>query len=400
MTIRKLLFWAHLCAAVTAGLVILTMSITGVLLMYERQLIEWSDRAYRSVAPATGAARLPVETLVARAIEQRPQPAPTAITLRADPDAPAMVTLGQASLYQDVYTGQLLGEPTPGVRAAMSKLRVWHRYMALDGEGRALGKAISGWSNLLFLFIVLSGMYLWIPRVVNWRTVRAVALFRAGLPGKARDFNWHNVVGIWSAVPLAIVVATAMPISFPWANALVYRLVGEEPPAPASAPRPTANANRSTNGPAPDRQAAGVHTTGLDALWARAEQQAPDWRSINLRLPASAAAPAIFAIDRGNGGQPQLRSTLTLDAASGDVLRWEPFTSQTPGRRLRSWSRFTHTGEYYGLIGQTIAGLVSGGAVVLVYTGLALALRRLAGWVRSGSRREPARPEPRNSEAA
>src|SRR5688572_17635976 len=172
MTFRKLLFWAHLCAAVTAGLVILTMSITGVLLMYERQLIEWSDRAYRSVAPATGAARLPVETLVARAIEQRPQPAPTAITLRADPDAPAMVTLGQASLYQDVYTGQLLGEPTPGVRAAMSKLRVWHRYMALDGEGRAVGKAISGWSNLLFLFIVLSGMYLWIPRVVNWRTVR------------------------------------------------------------------------------------------------------------------------------------------------------------------------------------------------------------------------------------
>jgi uncharacterized iron-regulated membrane protein len=124
----------------------------------------------------------------------------------------------------------------------------------------------------------------------------------------------------------------------------------------------------------------------------------PEWRSISLRLSSSPAAPAVFAIDAGNGGQPQLRSTLTLDAATGEVVRWEPFESQTPGRRLRSWSRFTHTGEYYGIVGQTIAGLVSGGAVVLVYTGLALALRRLAAWRQS--RRAPARREAPNSEAA
>jgi uncharacterized iron-regulated membrane protein len=274
--------------------------------------------------------------------------------------------------------------------------------MALDGDSRPLGKALSGWANLLFLFIVLSGMYLWIPRVVNWRTVRAVALFRTGLPGKARDFNWHNVIGIWSAVPLAIVVATATPISFPWANALVYRIVGEEPPAPAAGPRTIANGlERPGNGRrrgGEDSQPPSVQTAGLDALWARAERQVPEWRSINLRLSTSPEAPAVFAIDAGNGGQPQLRSTLTLNAATGEVVRWEPFESQTTGRRLRSWSRFTHTGEYYGLPGQTIAGLVSAGAVVLVYTGLALALRRFVGWMRSG--RAPVRREVPNSEAA
>ena len=243
MTFRRVLFWAHLTAGVCAGLVILTMSFTGVLLMYERQLIEWSDRHYRSVAPQDGASRLSVEALLVQAAEQRPDQRATAITLRSDREAPAAVALGQSTVYQDVYSGRLLGEPTTGVRAAMSELRVWHRYMALDGDSRPLGKAISGWSNLLFLFIVLSGMYLWIPRVVNWRAVRAVVVFRRGLPGKAREFNWHNVIGIWSAVPLAIVVATATPISFAWANALVYRLVGEAPPPPA-APRPAANAER------------------------------------------------------------------------------------------------------------------------------------------------------------
>jgi uncharacterized iron-regulated membrane protein len=401
MTFRRVLFWAHLTAGVCAGLVILTMSFTGVLLMYERQLIEWSDRHYRSVAPQDGASRLSVEALLVQAAEHRPDQRATAITLRSDRDAPAAVTLGQSTVYQDVYSGRLLGEPTTGVRAAVSELRVWHRYMALDGDSRPLGKAISGWANLLFLFIVLSGMYLWIPRVVNWRAVRAVVFFRRGLPGKARDFNWHNVIGIWSAVPLAIVVATATPISFTWANALVYRLVGEAPPPPA-APRPAVNAERpgesGVRSGSDRRQPPRVETAGLDALWARAEQQVAGWLSINLRLSSSPDQPAVFAIDRGNGGQPQLRSTLTLNPATGEVVRWEPFESQTPGRRLRSWSRFTHTGEYYGLAGQTIAGLVSGGAVVLVYTGLALALRRFAGWL--SRRRAVTRRDAPKSEAA
>ena len=66
------------------------------------------------------------------------------------------------------------------------------------------------------------------------------------------------------------------------------------------------------------------------------------------------------------------------------------FADQTPGRRLRSWLRFAHTGEYYGLTGQTVAGLVSAGGVVLVWTGLALALRRLTAWI--GRRRQTATP--------
>ena len=85
---------------------------------------------------------------------------------------------------------------------------------------------------MLFLFIVASGIYMWFPRRWTSQTVKAVLLFKPGVRGKARDFNWHNVIGIWSAVPLLIVVASAVPISFPWGNNLVYRMVGEEPPAP------------------------------------------------------------------------------------------------------------------------------------------------------------------------
>ena len=48
MTLRTLIFWPHLIAGVVAGAVVLTMSVTGVLLTYERQLNAWSDSEFRS----------------------------------------------------------------------------------------------------------------------------------------------------------------------------------------------------------------------------------------------------------------------------------------------------------------------------------------------------------------
>ena len=67
--------------------------------------------------------------------------------------------------------------------------------------------------------------------------MRPVVFFSGRLRGKARDFNWHNVIGLWSAVPLFIVVLSATPISFPWANALLYRAVGEATPPAGRQPQ-------------------------------------------------------------------------------------------------------------------------------------------------------------------
>ena len=125
---------------------------------------------------------------------------------------------------------------------------------------------------------------------------------------------------------------------------------------------------------------------GLNALVARAERQVEGWRTINMRMPANPQAPVVFAIDRGDGGQPHLRSTLTLDRRSGDVVSYESFSDLTLGRRIRNVMRFAHTGEVLGIPGQTVAGLVTFAGVMLVWTGIALALRRFAAWLKRRSR--------------
>ena len=101
---------------------------------------------------------------------------------------------------------------------------------------------------------------------------------------------------------------------------------------------------------------------------------------MSIRVPTASQGSVSLTIDEGYGGQPQKRGTLTV-TRGGEIERWEAFSDLSPGRRLRSWLRFVHTGEYYGLTGQTVAGLASAGAVVLVWTGLGLAIRRFANWV-------------------
>lgn len=243
----------------------------------------------------------------------------------------------------------------------------WHRWLALEGPARPLGRAVTGAANLGFLFIVLSGLYLWVPRMFSWARVRQVLWFRGGLPAKARHFNWHNVIGIWSALPLALVVAGAVPISFGWAGNLVFRLAGEAPPARTAA--------------RPAEFGSSVSADGLDGAIAVALSHVPDWRSATVRL-AAADQPLTVVIDAGAGGQPQYRTTVTVDRVDARVVHRETFDDLSTGRQWRSWLRFVHTGEYYGLAGQTLAGLVSAGGAVLVYTGVALSLSRLGAWRR------------------
>jgi uncharacterized iron-regulated membrane protein len=100
----------------------------------------------------------------------------------------------------------------------------------------------------------------------------------------------------------------------------------------------------------------------------------------------------VFAIDRGDGGQPHLRTTLTLARRTGDVVSEETFADLTLGRRIRNVMRFAHTGEVLGIPGQTIAGVVSAGGAVLVWTGFALAWRRFRAWLRRAAISSPAVP--------
>lgn len=373
--LRKSIFWIHLSCGVIAGLVVLMMSATGVILTYERQILAWQDRGAYAYEPDSGEQRLSVDSLLQLGSDAGF--VTSGIILSSDPSAPVILSAGRSgTMHLNPYTGNVHSPASDGVARFLSAVRGWHRWFNVSGEGRSTARAITGAANLMFLFLVLSGMYLWLPPIMRWAALRGRLWFHQNAAtGQARDFNWHHVFGIWSAIPLAVIVATATVFNYSWANNLVYQLAGEQPPqsGPSRA--------------AAERFGDTVDPTALLSFEELFEitansTEAGNWRTITINLPDAGARTVSFAIDQGNGGQPQKRHSLTLDAQTGAIAAWAPFDSQTRGQQARRWVRFLHTGEALGIAGQTLAGLVSLFAIFMVWTGLALSSRRLLRAVR------------------
>ena len=120
-------------------------------------------------------------------------------------------------------------------------------------------------------------------------------LISTRLRGKARDWNWHNVIGFWSSTVLVVLTLTAAVMSYPWANDLLYTLTGSEPPRRAEGPvDPTAQGVRARG--QRDETRAAVPAASFEVLLARAQEQVPGWVMVMLRFQPHGDGPVTASI--------------------------------------------------------------------------------------------------------
>ena len=369
--VRIVVFWLHLAFGVAAGLVILVMSATGAVLAFKPQILNRIDRSVRFVEPRS-LPRLSPSQLLAAARSSRPDIQPASLVLDRDPSSSVALSLGrEGTLYVNPYTGAVLGEGSATAQRFFRSVEDWHRWLSVSGDNRAAARWATGAANLAFLVLAISGLFIWWPHKWLPQHMKAILLFRRTSTGRARDFNWHNVIGFWCAPVLIVLTATGAVMSYPWANRALYQMAGS--------PLPAARGPQGQRGPQGSQDPWGPRVDA-DRLWARAEQLLPTWQTVTMRLPERPRAPVSFTMNDARHWNAFARSQLALDAATGDIVRWEPYAEQSRGQKWRGWVRFGHTGELGGIAGQTLAGIACLGGAVLVWTGLALAFRRLLGW--------------------
>jgi uncharacterized iron-regulated membrane protein len=367
--IRKGLFWIHLVLGVSAGAFILIMAATGVMLGFERQISDFIDRDIRWVS-VPYAPEPPAVGDLLEAVRRSRAGEPSAIVVRNAPQTATQFSIGrETTIYVDPYSGAILGSSSAAARKFFFAVERLHRTLGAPLGSKGLGHWLAAISNLLFAGLILLGIVLWLPRKWSWKAIRASIAFRSGLRGRAREWNWHNVLGIWCAAPLLVIALTGVVMSFPWANTLLFRLSGSNPPA------------QGRGGPGASRPNARGRVVGsepnYDRLLAIAKSLDPNWKTITLNVVPNESSPVQVTVDAGTGGQPQKRAQYLLNGKTGAVLKTTTFADGSLGQRLRSFVRFGHTGEWGGLSGQLIAAIASLAACFLVYTGLSLSIRRL-----------------------
>lgn len=373
---RQILFWLHLACGLVAGLMIGLMSFTGAALAFEKEIVAWAGRDVRHVAPpSAGATRLSLDDMVKRVRAARPELRPTNVVVSSDSQNAVAVSAGKEDVfYVNPWSGKVRPEGAEGMRRFMSAVKSWHRTLGREGDQRAVGAAITGICNAALLVLTVTGLCLWWPRAWSWRGLRTMAWFNFSLTGKARDWNWHNAIGLWSAPVLIVLTATALPMSYEW---IVERINRLDDPRIATQTGGTGGFAQLTAVEVPAAPV-GVKPLDYDALFAAASAAAPHWKTITLRSGTGSRAATASIRDSGSWPRTAVLK-FSLDPFTGAVLRREGYAELPVSGRVHAWTRFLHTGEALGWPGQLAAGLACFGGCVLVWTGFALAWRRFFG---------------------
>jgi uncharacterized iron-regulated membrane protein len=363
INIRKTLFWLHLILGCSAATFIFLMSLTGAALTYERQIIKAAERTDYKLSLNENKSYLAIEKLT-ETVTNFPSRDIPEIVLSKDIGAPITIMDGRKTLaHLDPYTGEEVAIPGKGTKLLFHKLRAFHRWLTFDGSFSTTGRWVNGIANVIFLVLILSGVYLWLPKRLNTRSLKKKLILSNNYKTtQARNYQWHNVFGFYTAPVLIVVVFTAVFFSFEWpVDKLKENVSSEMVLLPKLVRTPHILKSQQLS---------------IDEQINTLKQHYPKWQSIRFAVNEFPSNVQIFHIDKGNGGEPQKSLSVAVDPITGNIIQEQTFNQLSNYEQVRSYIRFIHTGEVFGLMGQTLAGLASLLACLLVYTGILLS------WVR------------------
>lgn len=338
-------------------------------------------REYSSghVNPPANAQALTLEELSSRVNSKHPGTSVNRIGLDRDPHLAYEFYYDKTGLdYVDPYSGELRTSDSVPLRRKLHKgVEQWHRFFGLSGEHGKTGKLFASWFNVALIPLLLTGLVLWWPRSLRWHVIRTGFTPAGASRGRGTERSWHTATGFWALPFLLIMVVTATTHSFDWVRDTVHRIAGPGTPKPGS--------TDSLWAPGLPRQPIPANATllTLDELRDVSDRELPGWTHLNL-IPASKPKPgnksdSTRLVAHVPGWGPAFFPVVVqVDPYSGEVLDIHSWEDLSPGTRLLAWSRWLHKGDAFGRTGQVVAGIACILMLVLIYTGWALAIRRLA----------------------
>lgn len=352
MSWRRKLMPVHRWAGLTIGLVALLSAFTGAGMAFREQL---EPILYPSVAhTAPCAAPLTLDTLAAAARRHHPGGMLDYLRLQREADAPVAARfINKDTLYLDRCTAAV----------SASQNRYQGFFGVLEWLHRGQWAKIGGWvmgTGALALILLLTGIgvYLWWPRKPR-RLSQGFTVSRKA-KGPAFNIGLHRAVGAWVAIPLLLSALTGLPNAFDGLHGAIVSLDGKSEKKPVSTPPADPHAVRQP----------------LAAAWQTIDRLAPNASEVLIHVARAPRDPLEIYIIEAGAPHANARSYLWIDAWSGRVIDYVPYSRMGAGSRLYFWMLSLHTGAVGGPIGQLILFLGAIGALTLGYTGISAYVRR------------------------
>ncbi len=367
---KKIFRQIHLWLSVPFGLIIALICFSGAMLVFENEVVELTRHELYYVKK--------VETVplsVDRLLEEVELTLPdsvsvTGISIFPDPERTWQVNLSRphrASMYVDPYTGEIKGKyERPAFFVTMFRLHRWLLdSMKADG-GVFWGKMIVGFSTLLFVVVLISGIVIWWPR--TRKALKNSLSISVGRGFRRFWYDLHVAGGMYALLFLLAMALTGLTWSFGWYRTGFYKVFGVEVQQGGA------------HGGAARRGGRGSGQSGKNAshsssyvCWQQVYEQLalnnPGYKQITL-------SDGVANVSFNTFGNQRASDRYTFNPRSGKIDEVVLYKDAEKAGKIRGWIYSVHVGSWGGMLTRLLTFIAALIGATLPLTGYYLWIKR------------------------
>ena len=383
---KNIWFKLHLILGLSTGFILLIVGFTGAMLSFEKEILSAINQDTYKVT-VFDKAKLSTKELLEKFQEQKLQSKINGITISSfEDDSISINTAGEGenarkgvTYYVNPYTAEILPE-LKGVSFFKTVENI-HRRLLLDD----LGKQVVALSVVSLLVLMFSGIYIYFPRIKKSFSQSLKLNFQS----KGRFFlaNLHSVIGMW-VIPFYLVFClTGLYWSYEFVSNGLHTITGVEKPKKSQMKAP----QEENKNPQSERSEQKTKEPKAEMLMQMGEKISFDdvslavdtfknlvkneYSSATLRFPQKGT---IYSFDylSIDSAHERAKNKIEFDIKTNEVSKHAKYEDKTLTQKLMGSILPLHTGEYFGVIGQTLMFLASLMMPLFAITGLMLYEKR------------------------
>lgn len=380
---KKFWFKAHFILGLAFGFILLITATTGGLLSFEKEILKLINSKSYVVAVPNDVKKAQAHEMIAALKQHIPDAKINAVTLSSNPTSSAVITIASSNpqqrkginYYINPYTCELL--PHIQGESFFKTVEDIHRRLILGN----IGKQLVGVSSIVLVILLFSGLYLYFPRLK--RTFLASFTFSFKSKGRYFLHSIHSSIGLWVLPLYLVAVLTGLYWSYDWYRQGLHTLSGVALPV-----KPTMNVNKNAQNhtlaleknkkePQLNRKKS---TITVDTQLSKAFKLfeiflQKEYSSATIRVPNKGSVYTISYFDE-DIIHSRARNQMQIDIHSWELLKHERYENKPLNEKLIGSMLPLHSGEYFGIIGQTLMFIASMLMPLFAITGLMLYLNR------------------------
>lgn len=226
MTLKKINAWIHLWFGLASGIIVVIVSLTGCILVFEQEIKSLTQPWLHAERPGN-AEILPPSAIFNKVKNALPDKEIHSVWYYGA-DQTAKVNIdSDSAIYVNPYSGQIVAMVNE--EDFFHFILEGHTTLWLENE---LGEGIISYATLIFFVLLITGIILWWPK--KWTQSTFDRSFKIKWKAKFKRINYdlHNVLGFYSLLVALIISMTGLTMGFAWFSKSVYWLAsaGGTPP--------------------------------------------------------------------------------------------------------------------------------------------------------------------------